>query len=102
MKRRQRYIKGARFENEARKILEEAGWLVMRSAGSKGSFDLAAFGGRGTRLIQVKSKNATAEERRALELVAVTLPRSITVELWERVRPKVFQITRLNPPRKAV
>lgn len=102
MKRRQHYIKGARFENEARKLLEESGWMVMRSAGSKGMFDLAAFGGHGCRLIQVKGRTATKAEREGMQLIAGMFPSSIHVELWERTGPKQFDITRLNPVKKAV
>lgn len=101
MKRRQRYVKGRAFENEARKLLEEAGWMVMRSAGSKGHFDLAAFGGFGTRLIQVKGRKATLSELTKLKAIADTLPSSVSVEVWERQGPKRFKVTHLNPPRKA-
>jgi hypothetical protein len=105
MKRRQHYIKGRRFENEARKLLEEAGWMVMRSAGSKGMFDLAAFGGLGTRLIQVKGSQASAAEREQLAVVAASMPDSIRVELWERNGPKRFTMTSFSHvrlrPRKA-
>ena len=102
MKRKQAYVKGRRIENEARAILELAGWMVMRSAGSKGPFDLAAFGGFGTRLIQVKGKKATAADREGLALLAASLPTSIRVELWERVGPKNFTVTTFKPPRKGV
>lgn len=96
MKRRQRYIKGRAFENEARKMLEEAGWLVMRSAGSKGPFDLAAFGGLGTRLIQVKGVAASEADRVKLALIAAGMPASINVELWERTGPSKFTVTRMK------
>jgi hypothetical protein len=101
MKRQQHYIKGRRFENEARKLLEEAGWMVMRSAGSKGMFDLAAFGGLGVRLIQIKGQPATEAQRVGLALVAASLPASIHVELWERLGPKRFKMTTMRR-RKAV
>lgn len=96
MKRRQLYIKGRRFENEARKMLEEAGWLVMRSAGSKGPFDLAAFGGLGSRLIQVKGVPASEAERVKLAVIAAGMPASINVELWERTGPSKFTVTRMK------
>jgi len=47
--------KGRRLENRARKILEKAGYIVIRSARSKGTFDLVAFNKLGLRLIQVKA-----------------------------------------------
>jgi len=40
MRKRQNYIQGRAFENRYRRSLEAAGWIVMRSAGSRGPFDL--------------------------------------------------------------
>lgn len=40
---RTRYQQGADFERWVRSILEDEGYLVMRSAGSKGPFDLIAL-----------------------------------------------------------
>jgi len=37
------YVKGRRFENYVREKLERKGYLVVRSAGSKGLFDLVAL-----------------------------------------------------------
>lgn len=37
------YRKGALFENKIKSILEKNGYYVIRSAGSKGIFDLIAF-----------------------------------------------------------
>ena len=48
MRKRQNYIQGRAFENRYRRRLEAAGWTVMRSAGSKGPFDLVYW-----RLLQV-------------------------------------------------
>jgi len=36
------YRKGARFERRVKRYLEERGYFVVRSAGSKGKFDLIA------------------------------------------------------------
>jgi Holliday junction resolvase len=38
-----RYIKGRNREHNLKRKLERAGWLVVRSAGSKGVFDLIAI-----------------------------------------------------------
>jgi len=46
---------GARIEREVRKYLENMGYLVVRSARSKGPFDLWAVNDKELRLIQVKS-----------------------------------------------
>jgi Holliday junction resolvase len=37
------YIKGRQREHNLKQKLERAGWLVVRSAGSKGVFDLIAI-----------------------------------------------------------
>lgn len=37
------YLKGRRLEYKAKKQMESEGWKVLRSAGSKGAFDLTAF-----------------------------------------------------------
>jgi len=75
--------KGRNLENRAKKLLEACGYLVIRSAASKGPFDLVAIKERGVvRLIQVKAnKGISKEERELLQELAhkyVTL----SVECW--------------------
>jgi len=41
------YARGAAFERKVRRLLEEDGWFVVRSAGSKGVVDLVAVRERG-------------------------------------------------------
>jgi Holliday junction resolvase len=48
------YVKGRRFENYVREKLERKGYLVVRSAGSKGIFDLVALKKGEILLIQCK------------------------------------------------
>jgi len=54
MAARSRYRLGRRLEWRIRKILEEHGYEVIRSAGSKGKWDLIAIKPGCVRLIQVK------------------------------------------------
>lgn len=61
--------KGRRNEHRSRAILEAAGYEVMRSAASKGVWDLVAIGERDVVLVQVKT-NAWPS---ALEWEAMTL-----------------------------
>ncbi len=51
-----KYQKGAKEENAIKTFLEKKGYYVMRSAGSKGPFDLIAIDpiSRKIRLLQVK------------------------------------------------
>ncbi len=73
--------KGARRERQARIILERAGYLVTRAAGSLGVFDIVALGPHGVRLVQVKSnEKPRPAERERLELFP-RLP-YCTKELW--------------------
>lgn len=78
-------------------MLEEAGWFVVRSAGSKGPFDLIAIGGILCRCIQVKKGVPTKADEDGLREMAETLPKFCTVELWQRHGPKDFHIRRLRP-----
>jgi len=47
--------KGTRVEHKVIELLEAVGFRCMRSAGSHGLFDIAAFSGPLTFLLQVKS-----------------------------------------------
>lgn len=61
--------KGSRRERQARKILELAGYYVVKAGGSLGLFDLVALGPSGARLVQVKSnERPRPAERERLEL----------------------------------
>jgi len=53
------YRKGARYEYYVKQLLEEKGYLVVRTAGSHGPFDLIAFDKRNNLilLVQVKKSN---------------------------------------------
>jgi Holliday junction resolvase len=55
------YIKGRRREHNLKRKLERAGWLVVRSAGSKGVFDLIAIKGV-TLGLQVKGAKPSKRE----------------------------------------
>lgn len=57
------YAKGRRFEYRVRDLLEESGYYVIRSAGSKGIVDLAAFKITVVLFIQCKNNsNALSHE----------------------------------------
>jgi Holliday junction resolvase len=57
------YVKGRRFENYVRKKLEKAGYIVARSAGSKGPFDLVALRKGEILLIQCKWRKSRVDNR---------------------------------------
>ena len=60
MGRNRNYRKGIRAEYKLKQMLEERGWVVVRSAGSHGFWDLVAFrferGSVDILLLQVKAK----------------------------------------------
>lgn len=84
-----RYDTGRRIEYKAKKELEKEGYFVMRSAGSKGTFDLAAFNfkSNSTRLIQIKSINRSLSDKmfekeiKELQHLSIVNP-FIRFELW--------------------
>jgi hypothetical protein len=49
-----RSAKGRRLEHRSRRLLEAEGFSVIRSAASKGAFDLVAFRRDGAVLVQVR------------------------------------------------
>ena len=58
------YSRGAALERKIKKALEADGYLVMRSAGSKGPLDLIAVSINDMKFIQVKNHKPTAAARR--------------------------------------
>lgn len=81
------YSKGRRAEHELRHILENSGWRVIRSAGSKGVADLVAFNKQGAvRMIQVKYEKANKSYLKELKelLEMQLLYPAFRWELWVR------------------
>ena len=75
--------KGRRVEHKARDLLEALGYLVTRSAGSKGLFDLVAQHPTHTRNVQVKANRPPGRlEREELELFARSALPTTSVEIW--------------------
>ena len=79
-----KYVKGANLERAAKKILEEADYFVVRSAGSKSPVDLIAVDINEIRLIQIKSgkqgyRVKTEDERK---LQKITVPSNCRKEIW--------------------
>ena len=69
------YRKGTDFERRVKHELEDAGWFVVRSAGSHGPVDLVAIrAGSPTMLIQCKTAPPTGAETVALDMFAATMP----------------------------
>lgn len=73
--------KGTRYERKAREELEQDGWLCVRSAGSRGTFDIWALK---IRLIQVKAVDEPRSWTSELEQMSEELldGPGISRELW--------------------
>lgn len=62
------YRKGADFERRVRKIIENEGGFVVRSAGSKGVFDLIAIYPDGT-IFGIQCKRSGSLSRKEIERI---------------------------------
>ena len=81
------YDKGARQENQLKKIKEAEGAYVIRSAGSKGLFDLVVIYPKHTQLIQVKTYGQKVD----LEpLWAFPLPHNTSIWIYYKPFRKDF------------
>lgn len=86
------YSKGSRTELKIVSFLEDEGYTVTKSAGSKGAFDVIAYNSRVVRFIQSKytsdANRSYAADIRKME--AADVPPYATKELWIYVKNKGF------------
>lgn len=75
------YAKGARREYASKRLLEAAGYAVVRTAGSHGAFDLVAFSAADVLLVQVKSRDWPGLVERAV-LRAFPAPPGTRKQAW--------------------
>ena len=86
-----RYGKGYRRERLVRKHLRKQGFLVFRSAASKGPWDLIAVKDHIILFIQVKSQKPTAKDREIFK--TITFDRLIVhKQIWVYTPYKGFKI----------
>ena len=77
------YATGARIERLARDVLRRYGYYVVRSAGSKGAFDLVAWNREEVKFIQCKKSGAFGKgDFEKMESVPIPLG-GASRELWE-------------------
>jgi len=76
------YQRGRALEYAFAAKLREAGWFVIRSAGSKGPFDLVAFNGSRIRLIQCCATSAAKSGDDIVAMLNVPSPPNATKEIW--------------------
>ena len=88
-----RYEKGYRLELEAKKILEDMGYYVIRSAGSHSAVDLVAVEPLLVVLIQVGTKGGKGKAD-IDRLKAVPCPAAVSKEMWLKIAGTAgFEVT---------
>ncbi len=89
------YKRGYRAELRCRHQLEEYGYLVVRSAGSKTSFDLIGIRAKDVIGVQVKTGeriNARKCEEEVKKLKDIPSPENMRKELWVWTEKTGFQV----------
>ena len=89
------YRRGRRFEYKVGKWLIKLGYYVIRSAGSKGLFDLVAVKGNNVLFIQC-TLNTREVDRRKKQLRGVSRKISFPVVLVYRRRGKTYMWIRVG------
>lgn len=89
-----KYASGRRIEYLARDILKSRGYMVIRSAGSKGPFDLVAIPmDGGARFIQIKKGRQSSKKALGNLKNLSCVYKGIAMELWS-YEPRIgFHIT---------
>ncbi len=82
------YKKGRSLEWRAKRQLQTEGYVVIRSAGSKGPVDLVAFNRSSVRLIQVVKGRIPSSKLQALKRLPV--PKGCRLEVWVARQGKGF------------
>ena len=93
MARKHRYRIGRRVEYRIKKLLEEHGYQVIRSAGSHGQWDLIAIKAGHVRLIQVKKGKVQRHKYKDL-LPLWSMPCVLSKEVWFYVGKGKIQVVR--------
>ncbi len=85
------YSRGARVERLLARAMEARGYLVIRSAGSRGPIDLCVLNLDDVRLIQVKATQPDSQTLEALRKLQERLP-AYSVELWQYLGRRRWRI----------
>ena len=93
MAKRSRYRLGRRLEYRIKKLLEEFGYEVIRSAGSHGRWDLVAVKDKIVRLIQVKKGKIQRHKIKDL-IPLITTPCLLSREAWFYIPRKGIKVVR--------
>ncbi len=89
------YARGAARERAIANLHKTAGWSAVRSAGSKGAFDVIAYHGA-WKAIQAKSKPSDANAAMRDLALQVPVPGGTLVEVWLKL-PIGWRVWRMVP-----
>lgn len=84
------YVRGRDLEYRIIKLLENAGYNAIRTAGSHGVFDVIAWDGLCVRFIQAK-RTETSSTKYDIDIERIQdtdIPKQSTAELWVWYAPK--------------
>lgn len=87
--------RGTTVEYRARDWLREAGYYVVRAAGSHGAFDLVALGPRSGLAVSVKGDRAKLSDEERAEMLAVPIPPNFERQYWripKRARAPIIEV----------
>lgn len=88
------YKKGRYYEVKTRRILEEKGYYVVRSGGSKGLIDLVAVGENDTVIIQVKAGKSPFSPKERNAFIEIVVHSNCRKELWRWRDRRGYEITK--------
>jgi len=93
------YARGRRFEWRVRDVLRGEGWLVLRTAGSRGPVDLIALRPGEVRFIQCKTRYPTDREWRSAQEFA-GLAKGIVLLVWPGEKRGLLEWAEIVPKLK--
>ncbi len=82
------YRKGKYYERKTRKILEKEGYYTIRSAASKGVWDIVAIREDNVKLIQVKAGTSARKKQEIENMRQFKVPIYVSKELWFFYNPR--------------
>ncbi len=93
-----RYAKGAKLENQVREILEEDGWVAVRSAGSHGVIDVLGVKQNEKWFIQCRVNGNLSQDER-VELINLAVEHSaIPILAYKQKANIIFEEIKLLRP----
>lgn len=90
--RRSAYAKGRDYEYQVRDILIAEGFIITRSAGSKGPFDLIGIGPQSVRLVKVRTPSNPYTKAEKEKMAKMPCPDCCSIEIWTKIKYQPWEI----------